>query len=153
MTGAPEVMLLDARENSLDERGLREAARAAVEASGAAYASRSYRFPFALIAWHDQPVGVDLERVEAFEPGFLESISTPSELGREGDRTDPSGYAAALWSSKEALAKALGDAVTYDPRRLESPMFWDDGRSGPWRAQTLSVPSGHTAWLCWRERA
>ena len=28
---------------------------------------------------------------------------------------------ASLWSGKEALAKALGDALRYDPRRLESP--------------------------------
>jgi hypothetical protein len=57
----------------------------------------------------------------------------------------------ALWSSKEALAKALGDAGDYDPRRLGSPMFWTGGAAGRWRTRRLAVPPGYLAWLCWVE--
>ncbi len=54
-----------------------------------------------------------------------------------------------LWSSKEALSKALGNALDYDPRWLEGPAAWPDGRSGPWRAARLDVGDDHVAWLCW----
>jgi hypothetical protein len=53
------------------------------------------------------------------------------------------------WCSKEALAKALGDPLRYDPRRLGSPIRWPASRSGPWRAIPLRAPTGHAAWLCW----
>lgn len=146
--GGPEVLLLDARESGLDEHGLRRSARA----QGSAVApcvSRSYRHPYALVASHDQPVGVDIERIEPFDPAFLKSICTPPERSLPVDELDPARYATSIWCSKEALSKALGDALHYDPSRLGSPMFWPDGRSGPWRARPLPAPPGHTAWLCW----
>jgi hypothetical protein len=147
--GGPQVRLLDARGPGLDPEGLRRWARTVSRETPAKHRSRSYRFPFALVAWHERPVGVDLERVEALGPEFLASISTPAELESVG----ASGHteaASSRWSSKEALAKALGDAVSYDPRRLESPERWPDGRSGPWRAATIDAPPVHVAWLCWR---
>ncbi|WP_249010220.1 4'-phosphopantetheinyl transferase superfamily protein [Conexibacter sp. DBS9H8] len=109
--------------------------------------SRSYSAPYALVAVHDGPVGVDIEAVGPLEPGFWASICTPSE------RAALSGADAraitSLWSSKEALAKALGDAVAYDPRRLESPRFWPGGASGRWRARPLDLPDGFVGWVCW----
>ncbi len=136
----PKVELLDARTRALDDAGLRELARAV----GGPFVSRSYRYPYALIAVHEHPVGVDIERREPLDKAFLESITTPSEGA--GD-FDP----ASLWCSKEALAKALGDPLRYDPRRLESPLGWPDGHSGPWFAEELTAPPDHVAWLCWRE--
>jgi hypothetical protein len=136
----PRVQILDARARGLDEAGLRDRARS-VEGS---YVSRSYRYPYAAIAVHGQPVGIDIERREPLDDAFLESICTPSERGRG---LDP----ASLWCSKEALAKALGDALAYDPRRLESPLLWPDWRSGRWLAEELMAPPDHVAWLCWRE--
>lgn len=148
--GGPDVVLLDALQAGLDEPGLRDWARTSAASTGAADTSRSYRYPYALVASHSEPVGVDVERIEPFEQVFLESILTPSER-RAGVRdADPDRFIASLWSSKEALSKALGDAVRYDPRRLDSPMFWPDAGSGPWRAASLPVPAGHVAWLCWR---
>jgi hypothetical protein len=55
-----------------------------------------------------------------------------------------------LWSSKEALAKALGDALHYDPRRLEGPAGWREGRAGSWRARALDVGEEYVGWVCWR---
>jgi hypothetical protein len=137
----PRVRILDARTRGLDEDGLRSWAR--MEGAGAAHTTRSYCYPYAVVAVHARPVGVDIERREPHDATFVSSISTPSELGRD---LDP----ASLWCSKEALAKALGDALRYDPRRLESPMLWPDGRSGPWAAEELTAPPDHVAWLCWR---
>lgn len=150
---APRVLLADARAVGIDEPALRAWARDRAAGAAAAYSSRSYRYPYALVAWHDEPVGVDIERIEPFDEDFLESICTPSERSLRLDPAEHDARVAALWCSKEALTKALGDAVRYDPRRVGSPIFWADGRSGPWRAAPLSAPSGHTAWLCWRSPA
>ena len=147
---APRTRLLDAHTRALGEAELRGLARAQSDATGAPHTSRSYRFPFAMIAWHEQPVGIDIERVEPFDAAFLESISTPSERHRPPPAEEPGRYVASMWSSKEAVSKALGDALQYDPRRLESPLFWPAGEAGPWRARELDAPSGHVAWVCWR---
>ncbi|MGO9955802.1 MAG: 4'-phosphopantetheinyl transferase family protein [Solirubrobacteraceae bacterium] len=148
--GGPEVWLLDAAPAGLDQPGLRAWARAQAAPAGGSYSSRSYRFPYALVARHHQPVGVDIERVQPSDRAFLASISTPLELAEALDNTDLDEYVASLWCSKEALAKALGDALRYDPRRLRSPIDWPDGSAGRWRAAALPAPPHHVAWLCWR---
>jgi hypothetical protein len=149
---APLLRLLDARVAGVaDEAALRELARAASAHTGAPFASRSYCFPFALVAAHSAAVGVDIERVEPCDAAFADSIRTPAELSVAGPaREDHDRYFTSLWSSKEALSKALGDALAYDPRRLEGPGTWPDGCSGPWRATVLDVPEGYVGWLCWR---
>jgi len=43
----------------------------------------------------------------------------------------PDNYLTSLWAAKEALAKALGDALCYEPSRLGSPQHWPRGRPGP----------------------
>jgi phosphopantetheinyl transferase (holo-ACP synthase) len=80
-----------------------------------------------------------------------ESITTPAERAALDGVTDLDAWATDLWSSKEALAKALGDAVLHDPRRLDAPMRWPGFRSGPWRCSRVApLPERHVAWLCWR---
>jgi hypothetical protein len=150
---APTVRLIDARAvGARDGAALRELARAASAEAGAPFTSRSYRFPFALVAAHTDAVGVDIERVEHCDRAFAESIRTPAEHAAGWPRAgDHDRFFTSLWSSKEALSKALGDALAYDPRRLEGPSSWPDGRSGPWRASSIDVgDDGHVAWLCWR---
>jgi len=146
----PEVRLLDARAAGLDEAGLKAWARRRAQSCQTEFVTRSYRYPYALIAWHDGPVGIDIERVERCDAAFVESICTPAERSAWPAGGDPDATAISLWCSKEALAKALGDALAYDPRRLESPLGWPAGRSGAWRADCLPAPPGHVAWLCWR---
>jgi hypothetical protein len=146
----PQVHLIDARLAGLDEEGLRAASREQAARSGAAFTSRSYRFPLALIACHEAPVGVDIERIEPCDEAFGDSISTPAERAARPQRLERDRFFISLWSSKEALSKALGDALAYDPRRLEGPGSWPQGRSGSWRAAALEVGPGHLAWLCWR---
>jgi 4'-phosphopantetheinyl transferase superfamily protein len=102
--------------------------------------SRSYCHPYALIGFHDGPIGVDIERVVPCDTRFAESITTPDEPVPTTDEEIIS-----LWSAKEALAKALGDAVDYDPRRLPAPHDGD-----VWRAWELPLPNGYRGWACWR---
>ncbi len=150
---APLLRLLDARAaGAADEAALRELARAACANTGAPFTSRSYCFPFALLAAHGAAVGVNIERVEPCDATFADSIRTPAELSAavEPPREDRDRCFTSLWSSKEALSKALGDARAYDPRRLEGPGAWPQGRSGPWQATPVEVPDGYVAWLCWR---
>jgi len=154
---ALHVVLIDARADGLDEAGLRVRARdLATAGAGAPFASRSYSFPYALVAWHSAPVGVDIERVAPCDEAFADSIRTPAERAAATPHADSDSdsdsdrHITSLWSSKEALSKALGDALDYDPRRLESPQAWPKGRSGPWRAVTLDLADEHVAWLCWR---
>jgi hypothetical protein len=151
---APEVRLLDARPAGLGEEGLRAWARRLTAASGAAHVARSYRWPWALVAWDERPVGVDVERVEPADRAFAASIATPAERGAlPRSEAELARWTASLWSSKEALAKALGDALAYDPRRLEAPMRWPRLRAGAWRAAPVTVPPGHVGWVCWRAPA
>jgi len=149
LDNAPVVALVDVSAQGLDQAALKARARALGKAMGAGTVSRSYCHPYALIGWHTGPVGVDIERVVPCDDQFARSICTPweeahSPLGADRDIVS-------LWSSKEALAKALGDAVQYDPRRLGSPAGWVDGAAGPWRAVTLAGPEDYCAWVCWRE--
>jgi hypothetical protein len=144
---SPSVYLLDAREVDLDQTTLRATARALSE--GGRYSSRSYRYPFALVAVHEDRVGVDIERTTSWEPQMIRSILTPGECE---PHTSPSKdeWATSVWSSKEAMAKALGNPMDYDPRRLESPLLWPPGGAGRWQASTLPVPAGHVGWICWQ---
>jgi hypothetical protein len=147
----PRVTLLDGREHELNGPGLRAWARRISGMHDMPYVCRSYREPFALVAWHRGPVGVDLERLEPLGADFGRSICTPAELDRYAARLHDPELVASLWCSKEALAKALGDALAYDPRRLESPLSWPDAVAGAWRAQPLrGLPAGHVGWVCWR---
>lgn len=150
MSGRPRILLIDATAEGLDEAGLRSRARAACV--DAVCSSRSYRHPFALVACHDGAVGVDIERLMPFDARFAESIVTPRERERLAESDDPALYVTDLWSGKEALAKALGDPIAYDPRRLDAPGLWPEGRSGRWRAERLPVPAGHVGWVCWAAR-
>jgi hypothetical protein len=120
---------------------------------GANFRSRSYRDPYAVVAGWSARVGVDLERLDAgLDRGFGEAIATPDERCRFGAQLDDPAFLTVLWSAKEALAKCLGDAVDYDPRRLDSPLLWGEGplrRAGRMRAVRLEPPAGYVGWLVW----
>lgn len=150
---APEVTIIDAAAQGMDEPSLRDLARR----FEAPYVSRSYRFPLAAVAvWHRQ-VGVDVEQVEdGLDLRFARSIATPRERAALAGAS--SADVASLWSAKEAVAKALGRPLARDPRRVEAPPLWRaDGTArvrqrlgGPWWAQAVEVPSGYVGWVVWR---
>ena len=154
----PSHELLRLPQGGSESAELRKLARAHPCARTAPHASRSYCGSLGLVAWGATPLGVDLEAVQEVESGpaaaartrdFAASICTPEELERFRGLLDDARFVISLWSSKEALAKALGDPVAYDPRRLESPLGWRDGASGRWRAQQLEPAPGHVGWLVW----
>jgi phosphopantetheinyl transferase len=148
--GLPHVRLLVAR-TAVDRPALRSVARILPPAALGRNVSRSYSHPLALVAWHDQPVGVDIERIAPCPPEFASVIRTPLErLDARACATDED--LIDLWCGKEALAKALGDARAFDPARLPSPKAWPLGGSGPWRAAPLAVPGPHVAWVVWRAK-
>lgn len=144
---APRVALIDATLEGLGEAALRTRARKLGEAVGAGAVSRSYCHPYALVGWHSGPIGVDIERIVGCDERFARSICTPTEMARTPWASDRE--IVSLWSGKEALAKALGDAVLYDPRRLESPASWTEPSSGAWRTASVPAPDGYCAWVCW----
>jgi phosphopantetheinyl transferase len=145
---APQIALIDATLDGLDAAALKTRARDLGAAVGAGAVSRSYCHPYALVGWHNGPIGVDIERVVSCPEAFSQAIATPGEHASGRWTTDRE--LISLWSSKEALSKALGDALDYDPRRLESPAGWPDGACGSWRAATLPAPDDYCAWVCWR---
>ncbi|MBV8160929.1 MAG: 4-phosphopantetheinyl transferase family protein [Acidimicrobiia bacterium] len=149
----PGLAVLDGGAAGVGPDELVSWARAVSDRSGAAFTSRSYRFPYALVAWHCEPVGVDVERDDGYPAGFVNAVCTPTERATYDQRAPDDAELTALWSGKEALAKALGDAVAYDPRRLESPLHWPEGRAQSWRAEQVRMPLGYSAWICWREPA
>jgi len=147
--GGPVVLLLDGARAGLDERGLKAWAREQGAPRRASHTSRSYRHPYGLVAWHTEPVGIDMEQVDRFRSEFLDAICTPEERSLPVP-DDVEAYIASLYCSKEAFSKAEGNPLRYHPSQVGSPMFWPEGRSGPWRAVELALPSGFRGWVCWR---
>jgi phosphopantetheinyl transferase len=146
----PDIRLLDANALCLDDQALRDLARDLTEKSGAACVSRSYSYPLALVACHYHPVGVDVERIAPCDAAFADLICTRDERLEVTGSGDADRSLTSLWSSKEALAKGLGDARRYEPSRLESPARWPSQASGAWRCRELAVDDDHVAWVCWQ---
>ncbi len=153
----PRVWLVNTIGADIDMGTLRSQTRMISESvgvtgsgAGARCISRSYRHPFALIATHNDVLGVDIERVDPFDKDFAESICTPSEWSSDATRPRGAVELADVWSTKEALAKALGNALDYDPRRLVSLALAPNNRASAWQAARVSVPSGYVGWVIWR---
>ncbi len=93
---------------------------------------------------------MDLERVEPCEPSFAELICTPWERALLAGAADPDRFLASLWSSKEALAKLLGDPLHSVPSQVPSPLSWPDDHHRALRAAPVALPDGFVGWACWR---
>ena len=105
--------------------------------------SRSYRGCYGLVAMAPERVGVDIEVLDL-------SVAAEAVLTRDERALEPRPEEVCRWwSAKEALAKALGDARNYDPRRLETPALWPSGHQGCWRAEGLGVAVGNVGWVVW----
>ncbi len=148
----PDLLVLSVvpdRRGATTRATLQTEARAISARLGRPFTSRSYAGAFALVAAHDHRVGIDLEAVAHFEGTEAESILTEREVAMGLGARDE--LCTSAWSGKEALAKALGDARRYDPRRLDSPLTWPTASAGRWRAEPLGgLPAGHVGWVCWQ---
>ena len=110
------------------------------------FESRSYSRDFAVEVFASSRCGIDLELPTPSDPEW--SIESPlyqlavlakgeKELVLATEYRNDTDLASVIWSSKEALAKALGDASSYEPTDLYSPITW--GVNGPanWKAKHI----------------
>ncbi|MDR1265050.1 MAG: 4'-phosphopantetheinyl transferase superfamily protein [Propionibacteriaceae bacterium] len=66
----------------------------------------------------DRPVGIDLERIERRDSGFLDLAFNPAEQVLLKAQGDPDEWATRFWVAKEARAKLTGEGLRGNPRRL-----------------------------------
>ncbi len=149
----PEYDLFWLAEGFSSDAELRALPRAHPRVKGAAYVSSAYSAPVALLSWHSAPIGVELTVVETPDRRFAEAICTAEELTLFDGCLDDEEVVSSMWSGKRAVAKALGFPSTYDPKHLKSPLAWQDGVAGDFRALELFPTPDHVAWLVWLEPA
>lgn len=111
--------------------------------------SRSYSGNVALVAGWNQRVGIDIELTDLAREAswsftnerFRSSMLTSEERSRIASEEvpGPTLSATSVWSSKEAVAKALGTPRQFDPARLTGAAVWIDARRGRWRAAYLDL--------------
>mgnify|MGYP000246338021 CR=1 FL=1 len=110
---------------------------------GETFFSRSYWADYSITVSNSQRCGIDMESSSSAQlnwsinnPIFQDSMLAPGEL----DRIKKSKYwklpnlERNIWSSKEALAKALGEAKNYQPNKLYSPILWETNPAMGWHA-------------------
>ncbi len=88
------------------------------------FANISHTRNIAVAAVANYPVGVDVEHKERSALKVLSRVATPDELifAREGSllvNDIPVSKAIALWSSKEAISKAVGLGITFGMQAFE----------------------------------
>lgn len=118
--------------------------------------SISHSGPFALCALSPDstfPIGVDLERIEPRSGTFLEDYFTQAELdlvfcSLDANRTM---LVNLIWSTKEAMLKALGTGLRRDTRSVE--VYQMDGllsEDGKWHRLLVREPEyPHRNWAAW----
>ncbi len=121
--------------------------------------SRSYCGDHAVIVgWRDR-VGVDVETLDRpiettwslHDELFRTTMMTAEEreLAPPLDLVAARDMALSLWCSKEALAKALGTPLDWEPTRLRGPALWPSRDVGRWRATYLGPDVLHFRALAW----
>lgn len=105
--------------------------------------SISHRGGQAVCAWTSAQgvgLGIDLECIEPRSPAFVSDYFTAAEqaliagAARERD-------AVLVWSTKEAMLKALGRGLRLDTRAVEVLRIADHEESDGWRGLTVRCPS------------
>jgi len=105
--------------------------------------SRSHSGRFTIEVVSNQRCGIDLEIANEIDPewsfdseSFELAILAPGEKGliMSSSMSSAKDLATLIWVSKEALAKALGDATNYEPNKIYSPICWEATRPNNWQA-------------------
>ncbi|MCL2482563.1 MAG: 4'-phosphopantetheinyl transferase superfamily protein [Propionibacteriaceae bacterium] len=65
----------------------------------------------------ENPVGIDIERIDAKEPSFWNLVFTDSEKALLETSPDRDEWAIRFWVAKEAYGKMLGEGLKGDPKR------------------------------------
>lgn len=113
-----------------------------------AHRSRSHSGNFTIEIISNVRCGVDLEAARAADeswsiesPMFQKAILAHGEYEQvlQSRHVMHPYLETLIWSSKEALSKALGDATNYEPSQLATPLTWTDGKSARWQALHLDL--------------
>jgi phosphopantetheinyl transferase len=97
-----------------------------------------------LLAIGDQPVGVDIERVQRFDAAMMDICFTAAERQQIHRTSDPDRVASLLWCRKEAAAKATGAGLVSELGEVwRNKLFCADGclnAAGGLRAYAICSP-------------
>ena len=105
--------------------------------------SRSYCANFSITVTNSKRCGIDMESISGTQPDwninnplFQDSMLAPGELERikQSSYWEQPNLEQNIWSSKEALAKALGEAKNYQPNKIYSPLTWKTNPTIGWNA-------------------
>lgn len=108
------------------------------------FESRSYSSDYAVVVFASHRCGIDIELPTPSDPEWsLESPLYQLAVLAKGEKDlvlateyrNDKDLASVLWSSKEALAKALGNASAYEPTDLYSPITWGIKSPENWKAK------------------
>ncbi|MBK8724486.1 MAG: 4'-phosphopantetheinyl transferase superfamily protein [Holophagaceae bacterium] len=122
----------------------------------------SHSGPWLLCAFHDGPVGVDVEAASSKALDAAAASLSPAERSRLEGLGDEDRAAACLrlWTLKESLLKAAGTGLGHDPRSLtlDGPSLEAAGAPPPpagrsWALRVLPMPAGAQAALCFAAAA
>ena len=111
------------------------------------FISRSYSGAFVAEVQSQQYCGIDIELAAPSNGNwsirskhFVDAVLAPNELPLllETSWAKEPFFETQIWASKEAFAKASGDASQYEPNELTSPMTWSDSPHAERRAINLN---------------
>ncbi|WP_129670554.1 4'-phosphopantetheinyl transferase superfamily protein [Candidatus Chloroploca sp. Khr17] len=154
-----ELMILPAPDGAPEIHALDPALRMALGTVRLTI-SHSAGQAFCALAPAGAPVGADIEQIEPRHANFAETYYTPGELALL-EATDPSHYNLllnAIWSTKEAVLKALRHGLRVDTRLVEClvPLLDAADQDAGWRAFLAhcdpslgAPPAGVRCW--WRQ--
>jgi phosphopantetheinyl transferase len=126
-------------------------ARTNNEATTFKHISRSYSGKYVVEVKSETRCGVDMEVLRPVElawsidsPFFEKAMLVPGEkeLILQSAFSEHQFLSTLIWASKEALAKALGDARNYEPSKLLSPIAWDALKTTTWCANYREFATG-----------
>ena len=73
----------------------------------------------AVVIVSDQPVGIDIEKIETRTKEFMELAFTPHELGLLKEKGEDAEWIARFWVAKEAYSKMTGLGLQGNPKQYE----------------------------------
>ena len=113
------------------------------DAAAETFVSRSYCADYSIQVSSSRRCGIDMETKSIAQPDwkidnplFQAAMLAPGELERieKSEYWELPNLEQNIWSSKEALAKALGEAKNYQPNKIYSPITWERNPVFGWRA-------------------
>ena len=108
---------------------------------------------YAVCAVSKQPVGIDIERIGAYQPNVARRVCSDAEQKLLEQCEDPARLFYRLWTLKESYVKLTGTGISV-PLSQITFSFLADGRveSNQNRVQFASFPFGDGYWLAVGEK-